>query len=134
MKCKGCGSTSRKTSAPGPRCATCHRARKKTVRDAAHEAYVLKTYGLRAGEYARLYTYQGGKCYICLRATGKARRLAVDHDHATGYVRGLLCKPCNSMLAHVRDDPEMFRRGIAYLYSPPAHDSIGKRKPDERAD
>lgn len=94
-----------------------------------HEAYVLKTYGLKAGQYDALYEAQGQRCYICERATGKARRLAVDHDHATGFVRGLLCKPCNSMLAHLRDSFAMIDRTAYYLADPPAFDVIGKVKP-----
>jgi hypothetical protein len=92
--------------------------------------YVLKTYGLKAGQYDQLYEAQGGVCYICQRATGKVRKLAVDHDHKTGYVRGLLCKPCNSVLAHLRDDPEQALRICTYLESPPAFKEIGYMKPN----
>lgn len=129
--CKTCGSVTRKVTAPGPRCATCHRLRKAEAKKAAHEAYVLKTYGLKAGEYDELYDFQGGMCYICQRATGKARRLAVDHDHGTGLVRGLLCKPCNSVLAHFRDNRKAIYRAITYLTWPPAQKLLGERKPNE---
>lgn len=128
--CKACGSTTRKLSPPGPRCATCHRQRKAEAKDKSHEAYVLKTYGLQGGEYDKLYEAQGGVCYICERATGKVRKLAVDHDHKTGYVRGLLCKPCNSILAHLRDSADAAVRIVNYLSCPPAQDFIGKRKPE----
>src|SRR5580765_7442294 len=84
--CKDCGSTSRALKAPGPRCATCHRTRKKASREAAHGRWILKTYGITSEQYKALYEAQGGTCYICQRATGKTRKLAVDHDHATGYV------------------------------------------------
>ena len=76
---------------------------------------VMKTYGLEAGEYAKLYTEQGGVCAICRRATGKTKRLAVDHDHDTGRVRGLLCGPCNKLVGYLRNSPEAFRRGADYL-------------------
>lgn len=127
--CKGCGSTTRKLSAPGPRCATCHRDRKKAAARASHARWILKTYGLTIEQYEALYEAQGGVCYICRRATGKVRRLAVDHDHKTGYVRGLLCKPCNSVLAHIRDDTQTLHRTIEYLVNPPAFYVIGKVKP-----
>jgi len=127
--CKGCGSETRKLPHPGPRCGQCHRAVKASRKDAAHELYVLKTYGLKAGQYQALYEAQGGVCYICQRATGKTKKLAVDHDHVTGYVRGLLCKPCNSILAQVRDDKEAAHRIVNYLYSPPAFGVVGKVKP-----
>lgn len=127
--CKDCGSGTRKLSAPGPRCASCHRERKKASARASHARWILKTYGLTIEQYEALYEAQGGVCYICRRATGKTRRLAVDHDHATGYVRGLLCKPCNSVLAHFRDDAEAAYRTAHYLITPPAFKIIGEVKP-----
>lgn len=129
LACKDCGSTTRKISKPGPRCATCKRDFKKVQDKARHEAYVLKTYGLGAGEYDRLYAAQNGTCYICTRATGKTKKLAVDHDHVTGYVRGLLCGPCNKLLGHFRDDPRALVRAAFYLENPPAQQHIGLRKP-----
>jgi hypothetical protein len=81
---------------------------------------VNKLYGLPAGFYDLIYRLQGSKCAICHRAKGTVRRLAVDHDHSSGYVRGLLCKPCNRMLGHSRDQPEFFRRAAEYLENPPA--------------
>lgn len=103
----------------GGRCATHWRAEKKRRREANHERAVQRTYGLNEGEYAQLYEFQGGKCAACRRATGKTRRLSVDHDHATGEVRGLLCRPCNTLLGHARDSIAFFRRCIAYLGDPP---------------
>jgi hypothetical protein len=127
--CKDCGSGTRKLSTPGPRCASCHRDRKKATKAAAHGRWILKTYGITSEQYEALYEEQGGVCYICQRATGKIRRLAVDHDHVTGYVRGLLCKPCNSILAHLRDDEDAAYRIGDYLVDPPAFKVIGKVKP-----
>lgn len=83
----------------------------------AHESRVQKVYGLEPGQYQRIYEFQGGRCFICRRATGASRRLSVDHDHKTGKVRGLLCRPCNDVLGHLRDDPEAFERGMNYLNS-----------------
>jgi hypothetical protein len=128
--CKGCGSTSRKTSAPGPRCATCHREAKKASKRAAHGRWILKTYGLTLEQYEALYEAQGGVCYICEIATGKTKRLSVDHDHTTGYVRGLLCTVCNKMLGLLRDDPDRAYRMADYLAgNTPAKRAIGKVKP-----
>lgn len=60
----------------------------------SHAAMVEKVYGIDAAEYARLLALQGGKCAIC-RSRPRSKRLAVDHDHKTGAVRGLLCSRCN---------------------------------------
>ncbi|AZM51824.1 recombination endonuclease VII [Streptomyces sp. WAC 01529] len=120
-RCKDCPEDSKRPAPyPGPRCATCHRAVKKRRREAAHELAVQNTYGLAAGDYAKLYRLQGGRCAICRRATGATRRLSVDHDHASGAVRGLLCRPCNSMLGHARDELDFFIRAHHYLFNPPA--------------
>lgn len=120
--CKDCKSTTRALSKPGPRCASCWRTEENKRKEKAHGNYVDKTYGISAEDYKRLYEAQGGRCAICKRATGAARRLAVDHNHKTGEVRGLLCKPCNryGLGMFARDDPEIFDRAADYLRNPPA--------------
>lgn len=121
----------RKVTPPGPRCATCHREVKKASRRAAHGRWILKTYGLTLEQYEALYEAQGGVCYICQRATGKRKKLAVDHDHETGYVRGLLCGICNKILGHFRDDAATAYRCYNYLAgNEPAPDVIGWVRPE----
>lgn len=115
-QCKDCEPGSKRpTPYPGPRCATHHRAFKRKQKAANHDRSVQKTYGLAPGEYAEMYERQGGRCAICRRATGKVKRLAVDHSHRTGAVRGLLCGPCNQLLGHFRDSPSSLRRAAEYL-------------------
>lgn len=104
---------------PGPRCATHWRIERDRRKKASHDKRVQQVYGLEPGEYASLYKFQGGRCWICQRATGKTRRLSVDHDHDTGNVRGLLCRPCNDMLGHARDVIGFFYRAATYLANPP---------------
>lgn len=53
--------------------------------------------GITDADYAAMLAAQGGHCAIC-PSTPKTRRLHVDHDHATGAVRGLLCHRCNRAL------------------------------------
>lgn len=119
--CKDCPPDSKRPAPnPGPRCATHWRAERKRRSAASHARHLAKTYGLEVGEYEAILEHQGGRCAICQRATGRTRRLSVDHDHATGLVRGLLCRPCNDMLGHGRDDPPFFRRAADYLEQPPA--------------
>lgn len=73
-------------------------------------------------DYRTLFMRQGGKCAICkvappggvFRENEKAT-LCVDHDHATGEVRGLLCGQCNTGLGMFRDNPANLQRAIEYL-------------------
>jgi hypothetical protein len=113
---------------PGPRCATHWRAVKRARKQARHGNYVQKTYGLGEHDYGTLYEAQNGTCFICQRANGATRKLSVDHDHKCcsgptscgACVRGLLCRPCNDLLGHCRDDWHMLARAIRYLQNPPA--------------
>lgn len=114
-------------------CYRCELSARREQRERAHRVYVAKTYDIEPGDYDRLYNAQGRKCCICLRATGRTKRLAVDHDHRTGRVRGLICKPCNWLLGHARDDPEMFYRAAMYLIEPPAEKVIYDRTGDAEA-
>lgn len=105
----------------GSRCATHWRKEKARRKAVAHESRVQKTYGLAAGDYALLYQAQGGKCALCRRSTGARKKLAVDHDHETGLVYGLLCGPCNKdVMGWSRREFQFFHRCIEYLRNPPA--------------
>jgi hypothetical protein len=120
-QCKDCPPGSKRPAPfPGPRCATHHRAITKLRKKANHERRVQVIYGLAPGEYERLYAAQGGRCAICQTANGKTKRLAVDHNHTTGAVRGLLCGPCNQLVGRLRDSPAAFLRGYQYLSRGPA--------------
>jgi hypothetical protein len=120
--------TSRKAPHPGPRCATHHRAKRSKSKAATQEQRWARTYGISAEEYWAIYRYQLGVCAICQRATGARKRLSVDHCHATGVVRGLLCSTCNSkVLGHFRDSVDALERAIDYLKEPPAVRVIGRR-------
>lgn len=100
---------------------THQRAWKLRGRQRSHELMVQKTYGLRPGDYEKLLKSQGGRCAILgCRANGRTKRLAVDHDHKTGEVRGLLCGPHNQLIGYNRDNPDAFRCLADYLENPPA--------------
>lgn len=73
----------------------------------------LKRYGLTLEAYAELERAQGGACAIC--GGKRKRRLAVDHDHATGRVRGLLCDNCNMGVGKFQDSSELLQKAISYL-------------------
>lgn len=91
------------------------RAKDKARADRTHDSYVSRTYGLERGEYARILDAQDGRCAICTRRP-RARRLAVDHDHATGAVRGLLCYTCNKfVLGFIEFDPIAAHNASVYI-------------------
>ena len=63
-----------------------------------------------------LHARQGGKCAICgTQYVLGLKRLALDHCHETGRIRGLLCGSCNRGLGLFRDNPERLRKAIEYL-------------------
>lgn len=72
-------------------------------------------YGLAEGQYAEMLEAQGGVCAICKGTNSNGKRLAVDHCHDTGEVRGLLCNNCNGGLGFFGDDAERIRKAVAYL-------------------
>lgn len=71
-----------------------------------------KKYGISVEDYEALLVHQSGACGVCL---DRPKLLVVDHDHATGEVRGLLCNTCNIGLGSYRDDPKRLARAILYL-------------------
>lgn len=71
-------------------------------------------FGISLEEYNGLLQRQGGACAIC-GVLPISRSLAVDHDHATKRIRGLLCTKCNIALGYMNDDPEVLRKAASYL-------------------
>ena len=91
--------------------------RRQKHRDAVRRYWTTKGYYARMGitkeEYDALFEAQGGKCAGCL--TVPKDRLCIDHDHADGRVRALLCRSCNSALGLVKDNADTLRRLIALI-------------------
>jgi hypothetical protein len=76
----------------------------------------LARYDLTPQAYNTMGFLQNWECAICRSPLHTLYRgLVVDHDHATGKVRGLLCDPCNLALGHFADDVVRMQRGIEYL-------------------
>ncbi len=97
-----------------------HRARSKEWMRANPEKRKdrrLQTkYGITLEQYNDLFAIQAGCCVICEQHQSSFKNaLAVDHDHSTGSVRGLLCKPCNLSLGLFKDRPKALENAIAYL-------------------
>jgi len=143
LKAKGlCASCYDKQRSPSAPRATCHPERARASKDGlcqmcrdrrhyvqntiAHErrrsyrfTYNLnRKYLITPDEYEAILTRQDGGCAICRigvdRATRK-ERLSVDHCHATGRVRGLLCDSCNRAIGLLGDDPDRVSAAAAYL-------------------
>lgn len=83
---------------------------------------IKKLYGITVEEYDELLKKQGKVCAICgddeplvHGRTGKQFRLAVDHCHTTGRVRGLLCQKCNRAIGLLRDNIDLLRKAADYL-------------------
>lgn len=74
-------------------------------------------YRLSLSDYDALLKSQGGVCAICKKPP-KKRRLAVDHNHRTGVVRGLLCYTCNYALGFWHDNATRFLQAAEYLQKP----------------
>ena len=71
-----------------------------------------RRYGLSLADFRALQERQGHACAICRKVT---RLLCIDHCHATGRVRGLLCRRCNSALGFYADDQRLLLAALAYL-------------------
>lgn len=141
MVCNGCSeektAEQMSKSGSGKRCKACRNATNKAwldgdeaTRERAYEtnrqwrarntdnrrAYSLRVnYGITVTEYDDMFEQQSGVCAICLESCKTGKRLAVDHDHATGKVRGLLCTRCNVLIAMGRDSEELIYRAMRYL-------------------
>lgn len=75
-------------------------------------------FGITLKGYQDLFDAQGGVCAACKSPPDK-KRLAVDHDHATGRVRGLLCSHCNLALGLTKDNPDILEGLRLYLGASP---------------
>lgn len=135
--CWDCG----KRKGPGQvdkmRCFRCQKIAERKQRETRHETHISTTYGITSKDYKSLLAFQAGKCAICTRATGRTKRLAVDHDHSCllGHnpaqgcrecVRGLLCSTCNEFIGRMHDDPRVGDRMAKYLRTPPWHELLAR--------
>lgn len=76
---------------------------------------ILRKYKMTKQQYEDLLSAQKNVCEICKKTNKENRRLAVDHCHKNGNVRGLLCRECNTALGLVNDDIETLQAMINYL-------------------
>lgn len=100
-------------------CKPCHNA---VMREIAERLYggnrnflMKRRYGIDIATFEEMRRVQDGRCALCR----KRKAIHVDHDHATGKVRAILCFKCNNGLGKLSDDPERMLRAVAYLSKAP---------------
>ena len=109
-----------------PVCRTCNnlktrearRLKGRTETPEQRRKWSLKAkYGISLEDYTELMVLQNGKCKICNAGSdkGQAGFLVVDHNHATGKVRGLLCNHCNAALGMFKDSTTLLNEAIKYI-------------------
>jgi hypothetical protein len=82
----------------------------------AREGHLRRLYGITLEQYDELLARQDNKCPVCLKHESEFTiKLAVDHDHKSGEVRGLLCNYCNHRMVGRHRDPALLRRIADYL-------------------
>ena len=87
-----------------------------------YRKYIIKgRYNITIQQYQEMLLIQDGKCKICDTVMTKPH---IDHDHASGRIRGLLCRGCNWGLGHFKDDTKYLQSAIKYLTvkHPPGQD------------
>lgn len=78
--------------------------------------YLRETYGIKLSDYDAMLEAQGHKCAICGQdETRFKKKLVIDHDHATGEVRQLLCNMCNHGIGNFKDDIDLMANAIKYI-------------------
>ena len=91
---------------------------RKARRLETNRACLLKSrYGITLTQYNELFLKQNGVCAICKKACSTGKRLAVDHDHKTRRIRGLLCRQCNRGIGHFEDEPALLKIAAEYVES-----------------
>ena len=98
----------------------CRQYYDKLDKEKLREKAWSRRYGISRQNYENLLEKQGDSCAICKTMDVQRKGhtyFHVDHDHATGKVRGLLCDLCNRGLGYFKDDPYLMSKGVAYLES-----------------
>src|SRR5688572_7331654 len=94
-----------------------NRANLERARATQRKIDLRRLYGITPEAYDEKFAAQDGVCAICKSECATGRRLAVDHDHETNAVRGLLCSRCNNGIGHFDDQLPLLEAAIEYLKS-----------------
>lgn len=84
-------------------------------KDKAFERYLKNTYQMSVEEYETSLKNQSELCAICKSKCVSGKKLAVDHNHDTGQIRGLLCCKCNRGLGNFNDNLDLLEQAVLYL-------------------
>ena len=83
---------------------------------------LIKKYGISLDQYKEQHQVQSGVCAICGnpetivdKRSKRVRHLAVDHNHTTGQIRGLLCMGCNQGIGNFQEDLDRLKKAVTYL-------------------
>jgi hypothetical protein len=102
----------RRSSKSGKRRNTC----KACMGENYRKNWLVRAYGITIDDYNRMYEEQNGCCAICqIQSSGSSTDLYVDHCHASGKVRKLLCNKCNLLLGQVGDNVSLLSTLVTYL-------------------
>jgi hypothetical protein len=72
-------------------------------------------YGTTPEEVDQIFNRQEDSCAICRTSEPSGHGWHVDHDHASGVIRGVLCMQCNLLLGNARDSVSILLHAAAYL-------------------
>lgn len=93
--------------------------RKEKYEKLKHRSWIrslLINFGVSESWYNNKRKEQGYKCKICgITEDDNKRKLAIDHNHADGEIRGLLCLRCNLMLGYALDNPKTLISAANYI-------------------
>lgn len=126
---KECFSVNRRAGDRGYQytCKVCHKYNMRSQN--------LRKYGLTIDTFNSLWNSCGGKCAICSKPLklGSPSGYAVDHNHLTGEVRGLLCQLCNQGIGCLQDSPAIIENALKYLNDNGYYGPAATRGPKEAA-
>lgn len=88
---------------------------KATILRGNKNTALLRDFGITLEQYGDLLESQNGVCAICGSVERSGKRLAVDHGHKSGRIRGLLCGNCNRAIGLLKDDIELLHKAIRHL-------------------
>ena len=100
-------------------CKLCHNLRNrlwhKNNKERGKNTYLKRQYGITLQEKLEMVKSQDNKCGICQNEFKDTKDTCVDHNHATGQVRELLCNHCNSAIGLFKENTETLKSAVIYL-------------------